>query len=288
MDYKMLGRRLNIAGTKISVVTMPAVLNAMQGWISDRSGRYIVCRDVHGVIRARKDCALHASHDGADCVTPDGMPLVWTARLLGYKQISRVCGPDLLSEAVKRGVDRGWKHYFYGSSPPVLEKLVGELERKFPGVVISGSYSPPYRARTEEDDEIDCARIRASAADIVWVGLGCPKQERWMSNNARRCGGAVLVGIGAAFDFHAGTVARAPVWMRDCGLEWAFRISQEPGRLAGRYLASAPQFIVFALADVIKDRLAGFGLTRDKTLGLIPDTRAASTYYDSVQDDAND
>ena len=187
----MLGRSLNVAGTKISIVTMTTVLMAMQSWISDRSGRYIVCRDVHGVIRARRDRALHASHEGADCVTPDGMPLVWAARLLGYKQFSRVCGPDLLPEAVKRELHVGWRHYFYGSSPQVLEKLVHELEEKFPGVIISGSYSPPFRARTKEDDENDCARICASGADLVWVGLGCPKQEYWMANNARRCGGAV-------------------------------------------------------------------------------------------------
>lgn len=252
----MTGRHIHIGGTNISAVTMPVVLMSMQGWVSEKVGRYIVCRDVHGVVRARNDPTLHASHEGADCVTPDGVPLVWTAKLLGCEEISRVCGPDLLIEALRWGLDRGWKHYFYGGSPEVTERLVRELERKVPGIIVVGSYSPPFVARTRAEDEIDCARIRASGADVVWVGLGCPKQEYWMANNARRCGGAVLVGIGAAFDFHAGTVARAPVWMRECGLEWAFRLSQEPSRLARRYLMSVPQFIVLALTDVIKQTVA--------------------------------
>ena len=284
----MLGRSFNVAGTKISIVTMPTVLTAMQGWISNRSGRYIVCPDVHQVIRARKDRALHASLEAADCVTPDGMPLVWTARLLGYKNVSRVCGPDLLPEAVKHGIDFGWRHYFYGGSPEVVEKLVRELERKFPGVIIAGSYSPPFRAQTPEEVESDCARIRASKADLVWVGLGCPKQEWWMASNARQCGGAVLVGIGAAFNFHAGTVARAPVWMRERGLEWAFRISQEPKRLLRRYLATAPQFIALAVATIMREKLAHFGLAEAETIGLIPETTGASASYEPAQDEASD
>ncbi len=281
-------QRLNIAGTKVSVVTMPVVLAAIERWLSERSGRYIVCRDVPGVIRARTDSSLHAIHERAGFVTPDGAPLVWTAKLLGCRDVSRVCGPDLLSAAAERGVALGWKHYFYGSSPNVIENLTRELRAKFPGITVVGSYSPPFRTTTAEEDDLACERIRASGADLVWVGLGSPKQEYWMADNAQRCGGAVLIGIGAAFDFHAGTVTRAPSWMRERGLEWAYRLFQEPQRLWRRYLVLAPQFILYASVDVAKSNLTKLTRRFDTARRLPQRPRERRYDYETASEDTRE
>jgi N-acetylglucosaminyldiphosphoundecaprenol N-acetyl-beta-D-mannosaminyltransferase len=244
--------RVRIAGTPVSIASLPRVLSVLEGWVREKSERYIVCRDVHGVIKARSDLRLHDIHENADIVAPDGMPLIWTAKLLGHTEISRVCGPDLLAAACGHGVELGWKHYFYGGAPDVVEKLARNLEARFPGMKVVGTYSPPFRGMFSEEIELACEEIRSSQADFVWVGLGSPKQEFWMADNVRRCGGAVLVSVGAAFDFHAGTVKRAPDWMRHSGLEWVYRLSQEPRRLWRRYLILAPRFVIYAGIEVAK------------------------------------
>jgi N-acetylglucosaminyldiphosphoundecaprenol N-acetyl-beta-D-mannosaminyltransferase len=259
-------RRIEIVGTKVSVVTLPDVLETFERWITDRPGRYVVCRDVHGVIRARTDKSLQAIHERADIVAPDGVPLVWTAKLLGCRDIARVCGPDLLPAAAEHGIKLGWRHYFYGGAPEVVERLEHRLKSKFHDMNVVGRHSPPFRAATAEEDEQACERIRASGADLVWIGLGSPKQEFWMAENTHRCGGAVLVGIGAAFDFHAGTVARAPEWMRESGLEWAYRLIKEPRRLWRRYFATAPQFVLYASTQVALARLAGLSDGFDRSM----------------------
>jgi N-acetylglucosaminyldiphosphoundecaprenol N-acetyl-beta-D-mannosaminyltransferase len=247
--------RVRIAGTPVSIASLPRVLSALEDWVREKSERYIVCRDVHGVIRARTDERLRNIHERADMVTPDGMPLVWTAKFLGHTEISRVCGPDLLAAACEHGVNLGWKHYFYGGAPDVVEKLARNLKARFPGTKVVGTYSPPFRGISSEEIELVCEKIRNSHADFVWVGLGSPKQEFWMADNVRKCGGAVLISVGAAFDFHAGTVKRAPRWMSCSGLEWAYRLFQEPRRLWRRYAILAPRFVIYAGIEVAKHKL---------------------------------
>jgi N-acetylglucosaminyldiphosphoundecaprenol N-acetyl-beta-D-mannosaminyltransferase len=231
------------------------MLYILDGWVKERSGRYVVFRDVHGVVRARSEERLHKAHEAADVIAPDGMPLVWTSKLLGFSNISRVCGPDMLLAACQHGETLGWKHYFYGGAPDVVETLVMNLKLKFPKMVVVGTYSPPFRELTAEENENDCERIRASQADLVWIGLGTPKQELWMNAYAHKCGGAILLGVGAAFDFHAGTIIRAPVWMRNFGLEWAHRLVHEPKRLWRRYLVLAPLFVMYATHEVVSSKL---------------------------------
>jgi N-acetylglucosaminyldiphosphoundecaprenol N-acetyl-beta-D-mannosaminyltransferase len=265
--------RVWITGTPVSIASLPRVLSVLEVWVREKSERYIVCRDVHGVIRARSDSRLHDIHENADIVTPDGMPLVWTAKLLGHTEISRVCGPDLLAAVCGHGVNLGWRHYFYGSAPDVVEKLVRNLKARFPGMKVVGTYSPPFRGLSPEEAELACRKIRSSQADFVWVGLGSPKQEFWMADNVRRCGGAVLVGVGAAFDFHAGTVKRAPNWMRSSGFEWAHRLFREPRRLWRRYLVLAPQFVLYASAEIASVKLAELSSKLDKTLTPILHSR---------------
>jgi N-acetylglucosaminyldiphosphoundecaprenol N-acetyl-beta-D-mannosaminyltransferase len=259
-EYSDISRRsfnrVRIAGTPVSIASLPRVLLVLEDWVREKSERYIVCRDVHGVIRARSDGHLHNIHERADIVTSDGMPIVWAAKLLGHTEISRVCGPDLLAAACGHGVNLGWKHYFYGGTPDVVEKLARNLKARFPGMKVVGACSPPFRGMSSEEIELACENIRGSQADFVWVGLGSPKQEFWMADNVRRCGGAVLVSVGAAFDFHAGTVKRAPNWMRHSGLEWAYRLSHEPRRLWHRYLVLAPRFVIYVGIEVAKHKFA--------------------------------
>jgi N-acetylglucosaminyldiphosphoundecaprenol N-acetyl-beta-D-mannosaminyltransferase len=237
---------IRVLGTPISIVTVDRVLAIFETWLKDRSDRFVVFRDVHGVMRARRDPKLEVAHARADLVAPDGMPLVWFAKLAGVESISRVSGPDTLAAVCEYGLSRGWRHFFYGSSPKVSEQLIEVLKAKYPTIVICGSYSPPFSALTPEENRAIYARIAGTNPDFVWVGLGTPKQEIWMNEARGQLGGAILLGVGAAFDVHAGEIPRAPKWMQANGLEWLFRLVQEPARLWRRYLILAPQFIALA------------------------------------------
>jgi N-acetylglucosaminyldiphosphoundecaprenol N-acetyl-beta-D-mannosaminyltransferase len=246
-------RRISIVGTPISLISVDEMLRVFDRWTVDPHDRYVVFRDVHGVIAARNDVDLDTAHRQADIVAADGMPLVWALNASGAGA-SRVCGPDTLLAACEYGLARGWRHYFYGGAPGVAEKLVGRLSRKYPGLNVAGIQCPPFRPLTPEEDEQSCAQIRAAKPDLIWVGLGTPKQEIWMSRHQGQCGGAIMLGIGAAFDFHAGLVRRAPRWMQQSGLEWLCRLFADPRRLWRRYLLMAPVFIPLALREVLQRR----------------------------------
>lgn len=244
-----------VLATPISVVSLEQVLGIFEHWLCGTRGRFVVCRDVHGVMRARQDGELQKAHASADLITPDGMPLIWFARLAGQRNISRVCGPDLLPAVCAHGVALQWRHYFYGGAPAVVEKLQEELRRCFPGILIVGSESPPYRALTPEEDGLACKKIRAARPNFVWVGLGTPKQEIWMADHVSMLEGTILLGIGAAFDMHAGNLSRAPAWMRSNGLEWFYRLLLEPKRLWRRYVLLAPWFMILAALELARRRL---------------------------------
>ena len=244
--------RSRIVGTSVSHVSMLRVLQLFETWVADDRDRYVVMRDVHGVMLARDNPRLHAAHEQADLVAPDGVPLVWAARLSGSQEISRVCGPDLLLAACEYGVSRNWRHYLVGGAPGVAEMLQKKLAAKFPGIKIVGTQCPPFRDVTTKEDRASCAAIRAARPDFVWVGLGTPKQEIWMANHRGKYGGAIQIGVGAAFDIHAGLISRAPIWMQSYGLEWAHRLVVEPRRLWSRYLKLAPIFLIFASWELIK------------------------------------
>jgi N-acetylglucosaminyldiphosphoundecaprenol N-acetyl-beta-D-mannosaminyltransferase len=222
---------------------METALQAIDAWIAARSPHYICIRDVHGVMRCQTDEELRRIHNVAGLVTPDGMPLVWLSRILGFDGVQRVYGPDLLLEACEGFVHRGYRHYFYGGQPGVAQLLATRLHDRFPGLSVAGTFSPPFRELTPDEEENVVAAINGARADIVWVGLGTPKQEYWMSRHVGRVTAPVLVGVGAAFDFHAGTVRQAPVWIRSAGFEWLFRLAMEPRRLTKRYLLNNPRFV---------------------------------------------
>jgi N-acetylglucosaminyldiphosphoundecaprenol N-acetyl-beta-D-mannosaminyltransferase len=244
----------SIIGTPVTSIALDRLLRVFDAWVAKSQDRYVVFRDVHGVIVARNDAQLDLAHKKADIVAPDGLPLVWVLRALGADKVTRVCGPDVLPAACEYGLSRGWRHYFYGGAPGVAEKLSSSLINKYPGLQIVGTQCPPFRPLTSEENEMSCSEIRAAQPDFVWVGLGTPKQEVWMFEHRGQFGGAIMLGIGAAFDFHANIVSRAPTWMQRAGLEWAYRLLSEPKRLWKRYLMMAPLFVVLATQELVREK----------------------------------
>lgn len=232
--------RFDVLGVPVSALTMQSALETIDGWISSRTPHYVCVTGVHGVMESQRDDELRRIHESAGLVTPDGMPLVWVAHAVGLRWVERVYGPDLMLACC--GVNR-YRHFLYGGGPGLAERLADRLTARFPDLQIVGTCSPPFRALTPEEDQAMVDQINAAAPDIVWVGLSTPKQERWMSAHVGRLTAPVLVGVGAAFDFHAGVKPQAPRWMRRSGLEWSFRLMTEPRRLWKRYAVNNPTFV---------------------------------------------
>lgn len=222
-------------------------------WAQAGESRYVCVANVHMVMEAHDDPHFRALVNAADLVTPDGMPLVWILKRKGFPRQERVYGPELTlrvaEEAARRGVPVG----FYGGHPEALEALVRNLKARFPGLQVAYAYSPPFRPLTPEEDREVVEAINASGARILFVGLGCPKQERWMAEHKGKIR-AVMLGVGAAFDLHAGRVRQAPRWMQRAGLEWLFRLLMEPRRLWRRYLKHNPRFMLLALQELLQLR----------------------------------
>lgn len=235
--------RVDVLGVGVSAIDIDAAVAIFERWVARGERHYVCVSGVHGVMESRRDPALRAIHNAAGLVTPDGMPLVWLSRLAGHSRVTRVYGPDLMLAYCAHGAPLGRRHYFYGGNDGVPELLADRLRARVPGLQVVGTYSPPFRALTAEEDDAAVARINAAAPDVVWVGLSTPKQERWMSAHRLRLAAPVLVGVGAAFDFHAGLKRQAPRWMQRSGLEWAFRFASEPRRLGRRYLVNNPLFV---------------------------------------------
>lgn len=233
----------NVLGVGVSAVNLPIAVRTIDQWIEARTPNYVCVTGVHGVMECQGNPSLREIHNRAGLVTPDGMPLVWLSKLKGQPQVERVYGPDLMLAFCQQSVDKGYRHFLYGSSDAVLAQLKRNLEVRAPGIQIVGSYSPPFRALTAEEDQGVVDRINDTSPDVVWVGLSTPKQELWMADHVGRVTAPVLLGVGAAFDFHAGNKRQAPHWMQRSGLEWFFRLVTEPRRLWKRYLYNNPRFI---------------------------------------------
>ena len=259
--------KVDVVGVGVSTTSYQEVSALCGNWISQRHteapapGRYICVTSVHGVIESRKDSVLRAILNEADVVTPDGMPLVWALRSFGAKDQQRVYGPNLMLELCARAESAGHRVFLYGGRPETLDVLCTNLNQRFPNLVIAGRYSPPFRPLTEAEDEEVCAMVERARPDLLFVGISTPKQELWMAKHKRRFAGVVMIGVGAAFDFHAGRVRQAPAWMQSRGLEWLFRLCQEPGRLWKRYILLTPQFLpLWALQKLsLMIRNAGHG-----------------------------
>lgn len=246
--------RVNILGVGVSAVNIPMVLDVIDGWIAQRTPHYVCVTGVHGVMESQSDEALRKIHNQAGLVTPDGMPLVWLGRLKGFHNVRRSYGPDLMLALCARSVEKQYRHFFYGGAEGVPEKLAEVLQTRFPGLVVAGTYSPPFRSLTPEEDQAIVNMINETHPDIVWVGLSTPKQERWMAKYVGRLSAPALLGVGAAFDFHTGRKPQAPHWMQLSGLEWLFRLLCEPRRLWKRYLINNPRFVIAILLQALKVR----------------------------------
>nr|WP_246482061.1 WecB/TagA/CpsF family glycosyltransferase [Methylorubrum zatmanii] len=224
---------------------------AVEGWILARERHYVCITGAHGVIECQTDRALRAIHEGAGLVTPDGMPLVFMARRLGFPRTGRVYGPDLMRALTALSARKGYRQYYFGGATGLPERLAGRLRAQFPGLPVAGTFSPPFRPTSPEEDAEIVARINAARPDILWVGLSTPKQEYWMARHRDRLDVPVMVGVGAAFDFLAGTKRQAPAWMQRHGLEWAFRLGTEPRRLWRRYGRIVPEFLLRASLQLL-------------------------------------
>jgi N-acetylglucosaminyldiphosphoundecaprenol N-acetyl-beta-D-mannosaminyltransferase len=235
--------RVDVLGVGVSAIDMTLALETFEAWIAHREQHYVCVTGVHGVMESQRDERLRQIHNAAGLVTPDGMPLVWLSRWRGHTSVARVYGPDLLLACCQRSIAGRYSHYFYGGGEGVADQLAERLSTRFPGLRVAGTYAPPFRALTPAEDEAIVQRINDARPDIVWVGLSTPKQERWMDAHVGRLRAPVLVGVGAAFDFHAGLKRQAPVWMQRSGFEWLFRMLTEPRRLGPRYLVNNPAFL---------------------------------------------
>jgi N-acetylglucosaminyldiphosphoundecaprenol N-acetyl-beta-D-mannosaminyltransferase len=242
-----------VLGVQVHALQIPDVIHQMEAWISQRCGsHFIAVANVHVLMEARHSLSFRMVLDSADLCVPDGMPLVWIGRSHGYSLKRRVCGPDLLLDFCEETNARGYRHFFYGGAPGVPEALAAKLKHQFPMLEVVGTYSPPFRPSTPEEDTRIIEMINRAAPDVLWVGLGCPKQECWIYEHREQLRAPVLLGVGQAFDLHAGRLQQAPVWMREHGLEWLFRLMAEPRRLWRRYLIYNSQFICSLFLELSK------------------------------------
>lgn len=249
----MLRKRQLVLQTKIDILTWEATLQRLLEWGRKRDRRYACMCNVHSVVTAAYDREFQAILNRADLATADGAPVAWAVRHFTGQPQARINGPDLMWKALAAAAQAGIAVYFYGSSPATLAALGTVCQRDFPGLHIAGSAAPPFRPPTRDEELADIAHINGSGAGLVFVSLGCPKQERWMARNCALVA-APLIGVGAAFDYHAGTLRRAPLWWQTHGLEWLYRLGKEPRRLAGRYLVGNSLFVLGLLRQMLFQR----------------------------------
>ena len=244
---------ISILGTGISATSYGDACDRIAVWAREKRSCYVVAANVHVVMTAYWRRAYRAVLARAALVTPDGMPLVWGMRQLGVPRQSRVYGPDLMLAWCDRAAAENLSIYLYGGTAAMVERLANNLQQRFPTLVIAGSCAPPFRPLTPAEEAAHVEAIRRSGAAVVFVGLGCPKQEEWMARQQGQLQ-AVMVGVGAAFSFHSGAVSQAPRWMMAAGLEWLYRLGQEPRRLWQRYLVNNSSFVVLFGLQLLRHR----------------------------------
>ncbi len=235
--------RANVLGVGVSAINMDDAIRLSDSLIRADGRGYVCVTGVHGVIEAQSDQAFRDILNRSFMTTPDGMPMVWVGRLQGHSQMRRVYGPDYMLDLCCFSVQQGYRHFLYGGSPGVAERLAVELTRRFPGLQVVGTYTPPFRPLNSSEDAELCALVTETKPDVFWVGLSTPKQERFMAQYLDKLDVKMMVGVGAAFDIHTGGIKDAPAWMKHSGLQWLHRLAQEPRRLWKRYLINNPKFI---------------------------------------------
>jgi len=245
--------RIEVSNIKINPVQIPQVIKIMSNWINEKSfGNYIVIANAYDFFCGIKSKVIRESMNSSSLTVPDGFSLLLFCRLYGYPLKKRVCGPDLMAKFLEFSQKRGYSHFFYGSTEKVLQKLEQNIRKTYPKIRIVGKFSPPFRNLTSEEKANIIEMINHSKTDVLWVGLGCPKQQLWMYENRDKIHVPIMLGVGAAFDFLANTKPRAPKWMQDKGLEWLFRLTREPQRLWSRYLVGNIIFVGILLKELVK------------------------------------
>jgi N-acetylglucosaminyldiphosphoundecaprenol N-acetyl-beta-D-mannosaminyltransferase len=239
-----------VVDCRISRTNIPGTITETLARVGNGLGGYICFANVHSVVTAAMDGRLRRIINDSFLSVPDGKPLSIVARLKGHADVGQVPGPDFMPALIHQS--KNLRHFFYGSTGTVLDALTANLKKQFPHANIVGRYSPPFRTLSDSESKEIIAHINNAKPDIIWVGLGAPKQEYWMADNWRQLRPAILMGVGAAFDFHAGVKKRAPVWMRHIGLEWLHRFAHEPKRLWRRYLVTNPLFIYYLVRNTLR------------------------------------
>lgn len=243
--------RVNILGVGISPINIQQALEIIIDWVECNEKKYICITPAHGIMECQKDHELRKIFNGSGLTTPDGMSIVWILKLLGYSNVSRVYGPDLMEEICKYSSEKSrYRHFLYGGAQGIPEKLSERLQIDYPKLNIVGTYSPPFRILTPEEDEEIINRINDLAPNFVWVGISTPKQELWMASHIDRLNAPILIGVGAAFDFLSGTKNQAPKWIQHSGFEWLFRLINEPKRLWRRYILY-PYFSILVISQLL-------------------------------------
>jgi N-acetylglucosaminyldiphosphoundecaprenol N-acetyl-beta-D-mannosaminyltransferase len=246
----MMASKFRVLGVTFFAVQIPDVIQQMQRWISAAGGSHYICvSNVHSIVESQYERSVKATLNNSDLNVPDGMPVVWMGRLRGHELSRRVYGPELFEHFLRETQGKQYKHFFYGGSSATLDALMTSLKDAFPGLQIAGKYSPPFRPLTPEEESNAVEMINAASPDVLWIGLGCPKQELWMREHRDVLNVPVMVGIGQAFNIYAGTLKQAPRWMRESGLEWLFRLCLEPRRLWRRYLVYNTLFLYYVFLE---------------------------------------
>jgi N-acetylglucosaminyldiphosphoundecaprenol N-acetyl-beta-D-mannosaminyltransferase len=240
----MTVERVNVLGVGISVLNLQTALDAIVNAVRKRRKGYICVTGVHGVMEAQEDITFRKILNTAFLCTPDGMPMVWAGKLNSHCKMRRVYGPDLMLDVCAWSETNGSRHFFYGGADGVAELLAEKLKARFPKLQVAGTFTPPFRPLDAEEEKQLQAMVRAVRPDIFWVGLSTPKQEKFMSEYLPKLDVTLMIGVGAAFDFHSGRVKQAPRWMQRSGLEWFYRLCREPRRLAKRYFKNNPLFLL--------------------------------------------
>ena len=244
----------DVLGVDISAINMDRAIDLAQRWIATGDSAYICMTGVHGVMEAQSNSQLRRVLNCAFMNAPDGMPMSWVGWLQGHRQMDRVYGPDFMANLCRLSVAKGYRHYLYGGQPGVAQSLKTALEKRFPGLQIVGSYTPPFRS-LKPDEESELLRdVQNAKPDILWVGLSTPKQEYFMAEYVKRLHVPLLIGVGAAFDFHTGRIREAPAWIKRAGLQWLHRLLQDPRRLWKRYLVNNPLFLCRIALQLLKLR----------------------------------
>lgn len=232
----------NIMGVNVAAINMEWLVKYLDENLEDIKGDYICVSNVHTTVTSYEDASYCAVQNGGLMAIPDGGPLSTLGQKRGHKNMERTTGPSLMGEIFRISTEKGYRHYFYGSEEETLELLYQKLTERYLGIQIVGMYSPPFRTLTEQEDKAVIARINETNPDFVWVGLGAPKQEKWMAAHQGKING-LMIGVGAGFDYYAENIKRAPIWMQKHNLEWVYRLAQDPKRLFKRYWSTNTKFI---------------------------------------------